>query len=67
MMTDDEKIKMWNDKVLELKAEMYDKLKEAVEKIRAEIVELQKEYQEYGWAYDDALEIIDKHLSEVEE
>ena len=37
------------------------KLKEAVGKIRAEIVELQKEYQEYGWAYDDALEIINKH------
>ncbi len=29
--------------------------------IRAEIVELQKDYHEYGWAYDDALEIIDKH------
>ena len=43
------------------KAEKYDKLKEAVEKIRVEIVELQKEYQEYGWAYDDALEILDKH------
>ena len=41
--------------------ENYEKLKEAVGKIRAEIVELQKEYQEYGWAYDDALEIIDKH------
>lgn len=32
-----------------------------LEKIRAEIVELQKDYHEYGWAYDDALEIIDKY------
>ena len=32
-----------------------------LDKIRAEIVELQKNYQEYGWAYDDALEIIDKY------
>lgn len=31
-------------------------------KIRAEIAELQKDYQEYGWAYDDALEIIDKYI-----
>ncbi len=34
--------------------------------IRAEIVELQKDYHEYGWAYDDALEIIDKHKAEQE-
>ena len=35
-----------------------------LDKIRAEIVEVQKEYQEYGWAYDDALEIIDKYRGE---
>ena len=29
--------------------------------IRAEIVELRKDYHEYGWAYDDAIEIIDKY------
>ena len=48
-------------------------IKEAVEmckvdvldKIRAEIAELQKEYNEYGWAYDDALEVIDKYRNEV--
>jgi len=32
-----------------------------LDKIRAEIAELQKEYKEYGWAYDDALEVIDKY------
>lgn len=35
--------------------------------IRAEIVELQKDYHEYGWAYDDALEIIDKYRTGVSE
>ena len=35
---------------------------ELLDKIRAEIVEVQKEYQEYGWAYDDVLEIIDKYM-----
>lgn len=40
-------------------------LKEPVlDRIRAEIVERQKEYHEYGWAYDDALEIIDKYRKE---
>ena len=38
------------------------KQKPVLDKIRAEIVDLQKEYQEYGWAYDDALEIIDKYI-----
>lgn len=40
-----------------------DKLKEEsiLDKIRAEIEELQKAYQEYGWAYDDAIKIIDKY------
>ena len=33
-----------------------------LEKIRAEIAELQKDYQGWGWAYDDALEIIDKYI-----
>lgn len=33
-----------------------------LDKIRAEIVETQKEYKEYGWAYDDALKIIDKYI-----
>lgn len=32
-----------------------------LDKIRAEIVELQKDYHEYGWAYDDVLNIIDKY------
>lgn len=32
-----------------------------LDKIKAEIVETQKEYCEYGWAYNDALEIIDKY------
>lgn len=27
--------------------------------VKAEIREQQKEYQEWGWAYDDALEILD--------
>lgn len=34
---------------------------DVLNKIRAEIAELQKEYKEYGWAYDDALEVIDKY------
>lgn len=38
-----------------------------LDKIRAEIVELQKDYKEYGWAYDDAIEIIDKYKAEREE
>ena len=48
---------------------MYYSIKNGIpfDKIRAEIVELQKEYQEYGWAYDDALEIIDKYRNEVSE
>lgn len=37
---------------------------DVLDKIRAEIEELQKEYQEYGWAYDDALEVIDKYKAE---
>ena len=37
-----------------------------LDKIRAEIVELQKDYQEYGWVYDDALELIDKYKAEIE-
>ena len=40
---------------------------DVLEKIRAEIVDLQKDYQEYGWAYDDVLEIIDKYKAESEE
>ena len=32
-----------------------------LDKLRAEIVELQKDYHEYGWAYDDVLNIIDKY------
>lgn len=38
-----------------------------LDKIREEIVELQKDYQEYRWAYDDAIEIIDKYKAEREE
>ena len=38
-----------------------------IEDIKAEIAELQKEYKEYGWAYDDALEVIDKHIGERSE
>lgn len=38
-----------------------------LDKIRAEIIELQKEYQEFGWAYDDVLEIIDKYKEESED
>ncbi len=37
-----------------------------LDKIRAEIVELRKDYHEYGWVYDDALEIIDKYKAESE-
>ena len=40
---------------------------DVLDKIRTEIAELQKEYKEYGWAYDDALEVIDKYRSEVSE
>lgn len=43
------------------------RVNEVLDKIKAEIVELQKEYQEYGWAYDDMLEIIDKYKAETEE
>ena len=32
-----------------------------LDKIRAEIVEMQKEYNEYGWIYDEVLEVIDKY------
>lgn len=39
-------------------------INDILDKIRAEIVERQKDYQEYGWAYDDALEIIDKYRKE---
>ena len=39
---------------------------DVLDKIRAEIAELQKEYKEYGWAYDDALEVIDKYKAESE-
>ncbi len=35
---------------------------DVLDKIRAEIVELQKDYHEYGWTYDDVLEIIDKYM-----
>lgn len=35
--------------------------------IRAEIVKLQKDYHEYGWAYDDVIEIIDKYKVEGDE
>lgn len=38
-----------------------------LDKIRAEIVELQKDYREYGWAYVDALNIIDKYKVESED
>ena len=37
-----------------------------LDKIRAEIVEVQKEYQEHGWVYDDALEIIDRYKAKSE-
>lgn len=30
-----------------------------LDSVKAEIREQQKEYQEYGWAYDDVLEILD--------
>ena len=49
----------------ELDLKIY-KLERAFDKMRAEIVELQKEYQEYGWAYDDVLDIIDKYKGESE-
>ena len=39
---------------------------DALDEIRAEIVELQKDYHEYGWAYDDVLEIIDKYTEAKE-
>ena len=32
-----------------------------LDKIRAEMVELREDYHEFGWAYDDALNIIDKY------
>lgn len=38
------------------------KKESVLDKIRAEIVETQKEYKGYGWAYDDALKIIDKYI-----
>lgn len=38
---------------------------DVLDKIRAEIIELRKDYQEYGWAYDDVLEIIDKYRKEI--
>ena len=47
--------------------EWWNKEIDVLDKIRAEIDELQKEYKEYGWAYDDALEVIDKYRSEVRE
>lgn len=53
---------------LEEKAKKYDKLKEAVEKIRAEIQNLY-EYQHEAIPYVDkgeVLEIVDEHLQEVE-
>ena len=36
-----------------------------LDKIRAEIVELREDYHEFGWAYDDALDIIDKYRVKV--
>ncbi len=47
----------------EIKAEA---VRKALNEIRTEIVELRKDYNEWGWAYDDALEIIDKHRTEQE-
>jgi hypothetical protein len=45
----------------------YDKGKaDILDVIREEIVELQKDYHEYGWAFDDVLEIIDKYKAESE-
>lgn len=42
-----------------------DRINEVLEKIRAEIVELQKDYQEYEWLYDDVLGIINKHKEDT--
>ena len=40
--------------------------KALIEDLKAEIREQQKEYQEWGWAYDDVLEILDNIGKESE-
>lgn len=47
--------------------EMPKEMIKVLDAIRAEIVERQKDYHEYGWAYDDALEIIDEYREEYAE
>ncbi len=42
-------------------------IRKALDEIKAKIEALQKDYHEYGWAYDDVLEIIDKYRAESEE
>ena len=36
-----------------------------IEDIQTALKAQQKDYQEYGWAYEDALETIDKKIKEV--
>ena len=38
-----------------------------LDSVKAEIREQQKEYQEWGWAYDDVLEILDNIVKGVSE
>lgn len=59
----------WNVPIMKIGAYLdgYNKGLDVLDRIRAEIVELQKDYCEYGWAYDDVLDIIDKYMKESEE